>query len=76
MKAAGVRYAIGRESRAKYGESLAGRQDCAQASTSFKRPSLPLAPMGSSFPIYSRWKRLASLVKAMGKFSRTPFASA
>ena len=27
MKAAGVRYAIGRESRAKYGESLAGRQE-------------------------------------------------
>src|ERR1039458_4403278 len=44
MKEAGVSYAIGREARTKYGESLAGRQDILPADHQFRVAVSPYGP--------------------------------
>jgi hypothetical protein len=50
MKQAGVSYAIGRESREKYGESLAGRQDILPGAHQFRAPVSPYGPDGALLP--------------------------
>jgi hypothetical protein len=50
MKQAGVSYAIGREARAKYGESLAGRQDILPSAHQFLAAVSPYGPDGKLLP--------------------------
>jgi hypothetical protein len=50
MKAAGVSYAVGRDSRSLYGESLAGRQDFLPGSHQFRVPVGALGADGKLFP--------------------------
>ncbi len=50
MKQAGVSYAIGREARAKYGESLAGRQDILPSGHQFLAAVSPYGPDGKLLP--------------------------
>ncbi len=51
MKQAGVSYAIGREARIKYGESLAGRQDILPGPHQFRAAVSPYAPDGALLPL-------------------------
>jgi hypothetical protein len=50
MKAAGVSYAVGRESRALYGESLAGRREFLPAHNQFRAPLSPFGEGGKLLP--------------------------
>ena len=50
MKQAGVSYSIGREARAKYGESLAGRQDILPSAHQFRAAVSPYGPDGALLP--------------------------
>jgi hypothetical protein len=59
MKQAGVSYAIGRESRAKYGESLAGRQDILPGAHQFRAAVSPYGPDGALLPYITPQDRVA-----------------
>jgi len=50
MKQAGLSYAIGREARTKYGESLAGRQDILPSGHQFRVAVSPYGPDGKLLP--------------------------
>ena len=50
MKAAGVAYTVGRESRARYGETLAGRQDFLPASHQFRVGVAAMDESGNLLP--------------------------
>jgi len=50
MKQTGVAYSVGRESPAKYGESLAGRQDILPGAHQFRAPVSPYGPDGKLLP--------------------------
>lgn len=50
MKAAGVSYAIGRESQSKYGESLAGRRELLPGHHQFAAPVSPFDEAGKMLP--------------------------
>jgi hypothetical protein len=54
LKQAGVSYAIGREPRAKYGESLAGRQDILPGAHQFRAAVSPYDAAGSLLPYITR----------------------
>jgi len=54
MKQAGVSYAIGREARAKYGESLAGRQDILPGPHQLRAAASPYGPDGQLLPFIVR----------------------
>jgi hypothetical protein len=59
MKQAGVSYAIGRESRAKYGEPLAGRQDILPGAHQFRAAVSPYGADGALLPYITPQDRVA-----------------
>jgi FAD dependent oxidoreductase len=61
MKAAGVPYAVGRESRSRYGESLAGRRETLPGNHQFKAPVSPYDDDGRLVPYVVRQEDLAPL---------------
>jgi hypothetical protein len=66
MKAAGVSYAIGRESRSRYGESLAGRRENLPGNHQFKAPVSPYDDEGRLAPYVVRQDDLAPLGEGDG----------
>ena len=67
MKAAGVVYAIGRESRSRYGESLAGRRETLPGRHQFKAAVSPYDDAGRLAPYVVRQDDLAALGEGDGK---------
>lgn len=67
MKAAGVSYAVGRESRSRYGESLAGRREQLPGNHQFKAPVSPYDDDGRLAPYVVRQEDLAPLGEGDGK---------
>jgi hypothetical protein len=67
MKAAGVSYVIGRESRSRYGESLAGRRENLPGNHQFKAPVSPYDDQGRLAPYVVRQEDLAPLGEGDGK---------
>jgi hypothetical protein len=67
MKAAGVSYAVGRESRGLYGESLAGRQDFLPGNHQLKAPASPYDEKGRLLPHIVRQETLVPLGEGDGK---------
>jgi hypothetical protein len=67
MKAAGVSYVIGRESRSRYGESLAGRRETLPGNHQFKAPASPFDDQGRLAPYVVRQEDLAPLGEGDGK---------
>ena len=66
MKAAGVSYALGRESRSRYGESLAGRRETLPGNHQFKAPVSPYDDEGKLAPYVVRQDGLAPLGEGDG----------
>ncbi len=60
MKQAGVSYSIGREGRAKYGESLAGRQDILPGAHQFRTAVSPYGPDGALLPYITPQDRVVA----------------
>jgi FAD dependent oxidoreductase len=67
MKAAGVVYAIGRENRSRYGESLAGRRETLPGRHQFKAAVSPYDDAGRLAPYVVRQDDLAALGEGDGK---------
>jgi hypothetical protein len=67
MKAAGVSYVVGRESRSRYGESLAGRRENLPGNHQFKGPVSPYDDEGRLAPYVVRQDDLAPLGEGDGK---------
>jgi FAD dependent oxidoreductase len=67
MKAAGVVYAIGRESRSRYGESLAGRRETLPGGHQFKAAVSPYDDAGRLAPYVVRQDDLAALGEGDGR---------
>lgn len=67
MKAAGVSYAIGREGRNRYGESLAGRRENLPGNHQFKAAVSPYDDGGRLAPYVVRQEELAPLGEGDGK---------
>lgn len=67
MKAAGVSYAVGRESRSRYGESLAGRRENLPGNHQFKAAVSPYDDDGRLAPYVVRQEDLAPLGEGDGK---------
>ena len=68
MKAAGVQYNVGREARALYNESLAGRQDFLPGRHQFRVPVSPYGDDGKLLPHVVRQEDVAQLGAGDGKF--------
>lgn len=68
MKAAGVSYVVGREGRARYGESLAGRQDLLPGHHQFKFPVSADAPSGGLLPLIVPEDKVAQIGEGDGRF--------
>lgn len=68
MKAAGVSYVIGREGRARYGESLAGRQDLLPGKHQFRLPVSADAPGGGLVPLVVPQDKIAQIGDSDGRF--------
>ncbi len=69
MKAAGVSYTVGREGRARYGESLAGRQDLLPGHHQFRFPVSALRPDGGGLlPYVVAQENEGQLGEGDGKF--------
>jgi hypothetical protein len=68
MKAAGVSYAVGRDSRALYGESLAGRQDFLPGSHQFRAPVSAYGPDGKLLPYVQAPESLENIGEGGRKF--------
>ena len=68
MKLAGVSYVVGREGRAKYGESLAGRQDLLPGHHQFKFPVSADAPEGGLLPLVVPEDKVGQIGEADGRF--------
>lgn len=68
MKAAGVSYAVGRESRSLYGEPLAGRQDFLPGNHQFRVPLSPYGDDGKLFPHIVPQEKLGDTGAGDGKF--------
>jgi hypothetical protein len=66
MKAAGVSYTIGRESRSRYGESLAGRRENLPGNHQFKAAVSPYDDEGRLAPYVARQDNLAPLGEGDG----------
>lgn len=67
LKAAGVSYAIGREDRQKYGESLAGRQDILPGNHQLRVPTSPSGEDGKLLPYLVRQEEVAQLGEGDGR---------
>jgi hypothetical protein len=67
VKAAGVSYAIGREDRHKYGESLAGRQDILPGHHQLRVPTSPYGEDGKLLPYLVRQEDVAQLGEGDGR---------
>jgi hypothetical protein len=68
MKAAGVRYRIGREGRSEYGETLAGRQDLLPGRHQFSFPVSAVESDGKTLPYVVRQQQLADTGEGDGHF--------
>lgn len=68
MKLAGVSYVIGREGRAQYGESLAGRQDLLPGHHQFKFPVSADTAGGGLLPLVVPESKVGQIGAADGKF--------
>ena len=68
MKAAGVSYAVGREGKTKYGESLAGRQDLLPGRHQFKFAVSASKSSGGVLPGITPQEQVAAVGEADGKF--------
>ncbi|HEX4749041.1 MAG TPA: FAD-dependent oxidoreductase [Bryobacteraceae bacterium] len=68
MKAAGVSYVVGRESAAKYNESLAGRQDLLPGHHQFRFPVSADADNGGLLPYVVAQENVASTGASDGRF--------
>ncbi|MDQ2841267.1 MAG: FAD-dependent oxidoreductase [Acidobacteriota bacterium] len=68
MKAAGVSYAIGREARTRYGESLAGRQDILPGHHQFKFPVSADMPSGGLLPLIVPESKVAQIGEGDNRF--------
>lgn len=68
MKAAGVSYTVGREARAKYDESYAGRQDFLPGNHQARVPISPNGEDGKLAPYVVDENTLVNLGEADGKF--------
>ena len=67
MKAAGVSYTVGRESRAKYGERFAGRQDLLPGHHQFRFPVAALWQNGQVLPLVTSQEHEGQLGEGDGK---------
>lgn len=67
LKAAGVSYAIGREDRQKYGESLAGRQDILPGNHQLRVPTSPYGGDGTLLPYLVRQQEVAQIGEGDGR---------
>jgi hypothetical protein len=65
--AAGVSYAIGREDRSKYGESLAGRQDILPGGHQLRVATSPYGPDGTLLPYLVRQDDVAQIGEGDGR---------
>ena len=74
MKAAGVSYAVGRDSRSLYGESLAGRQDFLPGSHQFRAAVPALGADGKLLPYVLPQETLET--RERGAASSSPIVSA
>jgi hypothetical protein len=68
MKAAGVSYTLGRESRSLYGESYAGRQDFLPGNHQLRVAVSPYGPNGELLPHVVPEEKLVNLGEGDGKF--------
>ncbi|HLJ15367.1 MAG TPA: FAD-dependent oxidoreductase [Bryobacteraceae bacterium] len=68
MQAAGVSYTIGRESRSRYGESLAGRQDILPGPHQFRAAVSPFGPDGKLLPFIQPQETIKSTGEGSRKF--------
>jgi hypothetical protein len=68
MKAAGVSYVVGREGRAKYGESLAGRQDLLPGHHQFKFAVSADTATGGLLPLIVPEEKVARTGEGDGRF--------
>jgi hypothetical protein len=68
MKAAGVPYDVGRESRTRYGESLAGRQDFLPGAHQFRAAVSPFRPDGKLLPYIQPQETLEATGERSRKF--------
>lgn len=68
MKAAGVSYAVGREGRSQYGESLAGRQDLLPGHHQFRFAVSADGPSGGLLPLVTPQEKVANIGDGDGKF--------
>lgn len=67
LKAAGVAYAVGRESRSKYGEPLAGRQELLPGNHQLRAPTSPFDPGGRLVPYVRPEEDLVPVGEGDGK---------
>jgi hypothetical protein len=67
LKAAGVSYAVGRESRSKYGESCAGRQELLPGSHQLRVPTSPFDAKGNLVPYVRPEEDLVPIGEGDGK---------
>jgi hypothetical protein len=67
LKAAGVSYAVGREDRHTYGESLAGRQDILPGNHQLRVPTSPYGEDGKLLPYLVRQEDVAQLGEGDGR---------
>jgi hypothetical protein len=67
LKAAGVRYAVGRESRSKYGESFAGRQELVPGSHQLRVATSPFDDNGKLVPYVRPDSELVPVGEGDGK---------
>ncbi len=68
MKLAGVSYAIGREGRAQYGESLAGRQELLPGHHQFRFPVSADTAEGGLLPLVVSQEKVGQIGAADGRF--------
>lgn len=68
MKLAGVSYVVGREGRAQYAESLAGRQDLLPGHHQFKFPVSADAAEGGLLPLVVPQNKTGQIGEADGRF--------
>jgi hypothetical protein len=67
LKAAGVSYSVGRESRAKYGESCAGRQELLPGGHQLRVPTSPFDAQGNLVPYVRSEEDLVPIGEGDGK---------
>src|SRR5581483_1891863 len=68
MKAAGVSYVVGRESRSRYNEPLAGRQDLLPGRHQFRFTVSADAPEGGLLPLVVPEEKVAQIGEGDGRF--------